>query len=250
MKKTLLMAAAALAAGVISSQAGVYSQNVVGYVNQTLPLGFTTIANPLDAQDPAGTGVNNAITNVIPVLTGNYDGDILYFWTGSTFVSYTIDSGWPTGIGNSLDSAAVAPPVLSPGTAIYLDNTIGKTTNTFVGVVHVDGVATIGGTIGVTTNNVPLGYTFFASKLPVGGGISSVLGLPADGTLDGSVINIPNVGADGFVHGYTQYTIDSGWSTGFGNALDSAAVPEPQIPVGGGFLLQNTAAAVQWVQSY
>ena len=47
-------------------------------MNQTLPLGFVTIANPLDAQDPAGTGVNNAITNVIPVFSGN-------FYSASTF---------------------------------------------------------------------------------------------------------------------------------------------------------------------
>ena len=33
MRKTLLIAAAALASSVISSQAGVYSQNIVGYVN-------------------------------------------------------------------------------------------------------------------------------------------------------------------------------------------------------------------------
>ena len=37
MKKTLLIAAAALAASVISSQAQVYSQNIVGYANVATP---------------------------------------------------------------------------------------------------------------------------------------------------------------------------------------------------------------------
>jgi hypothetical protein len=250
MRKTLLMAAAALAAGVISSQAGVYSANIVGYVNQTLPLGFVNIANPLDIADPSGSGVNNSITNVLNVLSGSYDGDVLYYWNGAHYTTYTIDSSWPTGIGNSLDTAAVAPPTLNPGVSIYLDNTIGKTTNTYVGTVHVDGSGSITNVIGVTTNQIPLGLAFYGSKLPVGGGISSVLGLPHDGSLDGSVINIPNIGVDGFVHGYTQYTIDSSWPSGFGNALDTAAAAEPQIPVGGGFLLQNTAQAENWIQSY
>ncbi len=37
MKKTLLIAAAALVAGVISSEAQVYSANIVGYVNVVMP---------------------------------------------------------------------------------------------------------------------------------------------------------------------------------------------------------------------
>jgi hypothetical protein len=44
MRKTLLIAGAALAASIISSQAQtVYSQNVVGYVNQTIPAGHFQI---------------------------------------------------------------------------------------------------------------------------------------------------------------------------------------------------------------
>ncbi len=39
MKKTLLIAAAALVAGVISSDAQVYSANIVGYVNVACPAG-------------------------------------------------------------------------------------------------------------------------------------------------------------------------------------------------------------------
>ena len=41
MRKTLLIAAAALASSVISSQAGVYSQNIVGYANIVTPNGGT-----------------------------------------------------------------------------------------------------------------------------------------------------------------------------------------------------------------
>jgi hypothetical protein len=243
MKKTLLIAAAALAAGVISSQAQVYSQNIVGYVNVTLPVGFVNLNNPLDASG------NNSITNIIPVFSGNYDGDLLNIWNGAGYTVYTIDSGQSTGIGNSSDTAAVAPPTINPGTGYFIQNTAGAITNTFVGTVHIDGAGSSTNVVGLTTNSIPVGQNFYSSKLPIGGGISSVLKLPADGSLDGSLINIPNI-VGGSVHGFTTYTIDSGQPTGFGNAADTASAPEPQIPVGTGFFIQNTAGAVNWVQSY
>ena len=60
MRKTLLMAAAALAAGVISSQAGVYSANIVGYAN---------VANNIAGKNyfmsvPFNVGVSNGANEV------------------------------------------------------------------------------------------------------------------------------------------------------------------------------------------
>jgi hypothetical protein len=73
--------------------------------------------------------------------------------------------------------------------------------------------------------------------------------LPANGSLDGAAIYIPNI-YGGAVHGFIQMTIDSGWSTGFGNAADTAQVAEPVIPVGSGFFIDNTTGGpVQWIQS-
>jgi hypothetical protein len=249
MRKTLLIAAAALAAGVISSQAQVYSQNIVGYVNSPLPAGFVNIANPLDAADTSG--VNNTITNIINVFSGNYDSDSLYIWTGATYAQYTIDSGWPTGIGNAADSAAVAPPTIAPGQSIFIDNVGTSNTLTFVGTVHSEGVGASTNVVGLTTNTLPSSpqFSYVSSKIAIGGGVSSVLQLPANGSLDSCVIYIPNI-VGGAVHGFNQVTIDSGWSTGFGNAADSAQVPEPIIPVGTGFFFYNVSGApVKWVQS-
>src|ERR1017187_7115969 len=171
MRKTLLIAAAALAASVISSQAQVYSQNIVGYVNTPIPGGFVCIANPLDAM--GATGVNNDITNVIPVFSGNYDGDVLYYWSVNKYVNYTIDAGqWPSGIGNANDTAQSAVmPKLSPGMAILIQNTVSAITNTFVGTVHVDAAATGSQVVGTATNHIGGGFTFLASKLPIGGQI-------------------------------------------------------------------------------
>ena len=72
--KTLLIAAAALAAGVISSQAQpVYSQNVVGYVNQVVPVGQTLIINPLQ-------NTTNDIEQIMPGLQG---GENILIWSTS-----------------------------------------------------------------------------------------------------------------------------------------------------------------------
>ncbi len=54
--KTLLIASAALAAGILTSSAQTYSQNIVGYVSQSLVYngstpsshGWANVANPLD----------------------------------------------------------------------------------------------------------------------------------------------------------------------------------------------------------
>jgi len=252
MRKTLLIAAAsALAASIISSQAGVYSQNIVGYVNQPVPGGFVNMATPLDVPDPTTGAVNNSITNIINVFSGNYDGSGLYVWNGAGWTTYTVDSGQPTGIGNGSDTAPVLGPTLPPGKLWLLNNTVGAITNTFVGTVHVDAAATGSQTVGQTTNNIPLGFQAYASKLPIGGGAGTVLQFPAlSGNLDGSSFYVPNI-TGGAVHGYTTYTVDSGQlPSGFGNGSDTAEVPEPQIPVGTGFLLNNTTGATQWVQAY
>ena len=250
MRKTLLIAAATLAAGVISSQAQVYSQNIVGYVNTPLPAGFVNIANPLDAT--GASGVNNSITNVINVFSGSYDGDGLYIWSGSHYAQYTIDSTVATGIADAADVNAVTPPIISPGQAIFINNLNASTTLTFVGTVHVGGAGASTNVVGIATNTIPSNpaFSYVASVIPVAGGISSVLGLPADGSLDGCVLYIPNI-SGGAVHGFTQVTIDSTVAGGFADAADVNPVPEPLIPVGTGFFFDNlTGSPITWVQSY
>jgi hypothetical protein len=92
--------------------------------------------------------------------------------------------------------------------------------------------------------------TLLSSKLPIGGGISSVLQLPSGGLLDGCLISIP-VFLNGNFHGFTQYTVDSSWPSGFGNGSDSAGVAEPQIPAGASFFFENTLGTPEnWIQNY
>jgi hypothetical protein len=58
--KTLLLTAALCAAGAATSMAQVYSVNMVGYINQSVPTGFSMIANQLNASP------DNKVTTLLP----------------------------------------------------------------------------------------------------------------------------------------------------------------------------------------
>jgi hypothetical protein len=262
MKKTLLIAAAALAAGVISSQAQVYSQNIVGYVNVSLQPGFTFLSNPLDSQ--SGGVVNNAATNVISnpfnsgTQSGPLDGSQLLLWNGVGYNTYYFDSnpgdtttGFTDSNGNPLPT-----PTLSSGVGFYINNvSTGTNQVTIVGAVR----GTTGTAIS-TTNVIPnQAFTFVGSGLPIGGDIETNLMLSnpfnattQSGPLDGSKVLIPNYNAAGILVSYTTYVFDSNTgdtTTGFtdnnGNPL-----PAPIIPVGGAFFFNNNAnTTINWVQN-
>jgi hypothetical protein len=155
--KTLAIAAATLAVGAISSQAQVYSQNIVGYVNVTIPPSTYVLVN-----NPLTTG-NDVLTNVIPL--GNAPSKVTkaYFWGGASWGSaYTLqNSGWSPAAGNVS---------VQPGQAFFLQNT--ATTNitvTFTGSV-------LPGTNYVTCNQ---GYNVIGSLVPVSGRLQTDLGYPA-----------------------------------------------------------------------
>jgi len=72
--KTLLLTAAVFAAGLGASMAQVYSVNAVGYVNVSLPVGFSLLANPLQQ-------TNDLISTVIPAAP---DGTQVLTWNPAT----------------------------------------------------------------------------------------------------------------------------------------------------------------------
>ena len=152
----------------------------------------------------------------------------------------------PQGFGDSSDSHSVPAPVMAPGTGFLINNNqgAGPLTNTFTGTVAISSLP------GSTTNTIPAGLNFFASQLPYAGGVETVLGVPSDGSLDGNILETPNI-VGGLVRGYTQVTFDSTMPQGFGDASDSHSVPEPVIPVGGGFFINNNqgGGTYQWVQT-
>jgi hypothetical protein len=81
--KALLLAAAFAAAGVATSVAQVYSVNAVGYVNVTLPPGFSLVSNPLNA----GTG-NNTVSKLFSNIQGGVPGGTRVFIYDSATSQY------------------------------------------------------------------------------------------------------------------------------------------------------------------
>jgi len=232
MKKTLLIAAAALAAGVISTQAQVYSQNIVGYVNTVLPgnNNYSLITCPVGGTNAAETALSCVqVGDTIFVWTGGGYNVLTYFgpnWDGN-------GHNWADGNGNGQ-----ASPVLSPGQAIFYQNGQGVAeTNTFVGNVILTNSIVIPG-----NNN----YSLIASTAPV-----------AD-VIDGTNFALPfQVGDTVFLWtggGYNVLTYFGPNWDGLGHNFadgNGNGQPSPVVPVGQGFFYQNGQGTSEtWNQNF
>jgi len=142
--KTLLLAAAALAAGLVTSQAQVYS-GVVGYVNVVLPAGqFVLVSNPLDDGTNTTTSLGQNLANKSSIQVWNGSG-----YTGANKAGgvWTPDLSIPVGTGFFVNSKTTI-------------------TNPFVGAV----VAPFGGS---ATNVLPAGVlVLVGSALPFSGDLN------------------------------------------------------------------------------
>jgi len=240
--KTLLIAAAALVAGVISSNAQVYSANVVGYINNPAATGFSVQTAPFISSP------DNSLTNLVQNVGGALDGCTVYIWKSIKYNVVTLDSALG-GVADATDSYATNCPILPAGTPFLIDNLSGSVfTNTYSGQVNVQS----GSIPGTSTNPLPvLALNLVAPIIPVGGGVSSVLGLTnPGGALDGSVVYTPIINGSGQLVGFNGSTFDSGFSTGFGDSTDTVQTNEPIIPVGKAFFFNNqSGGTVQWVQT-
>jgi hypothetical protein len=239
--KTLLLSAAVVAAGLVSSiaQSNVYSVNIVGYVNKNSALGFSAHANPLNAN------ISDAANNVINNSSGQWDGSSVYLFNGVNFVVYLIDSSSGTGY-TDLGGNPIAAPILSPGKGYLFNNQVSSNVLTYVGTV----TGSIAST--VLSNNFTLPSSplnnLVGSPLPLGGGISTALKLDnSTGQLDGDAVQIPNI-VGGNLVSYTLRLFDSSSGTGFTD-VGGNPVPEPQIAVGSSFLfVNNNATPASWNQ--
>jgi hypothetical protein len=138
--KTLLLAAAGLAAGIASSEAqNVYSQNIVGYVSIPVPATYVLINNPLV------NTTSNDLNTIASALPSKASAEV---WNGSGYtVCSKSGSGW-------------SPDALVPvGTGFFAKVNSGITTNVFVGNV----VANPGTSV---TNPVTAVYNLVGSDLP------------------------------------------------------------------------------------
>jgi hypothetical protein len=226
MRKTLLIAAAALAASVISSRAQVYSQNIVGYVN--VPLTANTIALVSPALDYDGTGTNSTYDSVFPSPA---IGDVIFTFNGTAFTAATYKVGaHNAGTNWFIGTANVGTSSLNVGQGLFY---LPAATET----------ATIVGTAltGTVTNSffpAPGKTALLSSASPIGGGITSVLGYQ------------PGIGDVIFTYNgsYTAYTYKVGAHNAGTNWFVGTTATEPNISVGQGFWL-TPAGANSWVET-
>src|SRR5579859_61744 len=154
--KILLAAAAAMAAGMVASNAQVYSANVVGYVNVVLPGNgaFTLVATPFD--DGNGNYLTNLVNSALPGGAPAVRSSIYY-----------LSGGVPTTVGKTAAGWASSPQ-LPPGTGFYIKNGgagAPDLTNTFVGTVVVNS----GGSTNIA---IPAGFSLTGSLIPYAGNIA------------------------------------------------------------------------------
>lgn len=156
MRTKVLLCLAALAAGVASSSAQVYSLNVVGYINVTVPANqYILMANQLQNTP------DNTIANLLP---NQQDGTILQKLGGSGLSAYVYDAtftqSW-TPDGNA---------TLNPGEGAFF-KAPAATTLTFVGEVLQ----------GSLTNTLPIGsYAIRSSIVPQAGTLTALAVPPED----------------------------------------------------------------------
>jgi len=153
--KTIIVAVTVGLASVAASlaQDPVYSQNTVGYVNVSVPSGFSAFSNPLIAAD-------NSVGALLPTVP---DGTVIYKFNGDAgFSAVSYFFGW--------DDGSVT---LEPGEgALAFNPTADTLTWTFIGDVAE----------GSLSNPVPAGFSLKASQVPQAGVVDTDLGLPvADG---------------------------------------------------------------------
>ena len=220
MRTKVLLCAAALAASLASSMAqNVYSLNVVGYYNVTIPANkFYMVANQLNT-------TNNSLDNIMSAAA---DGSQLNIYNGG-YTTYTFDAtipGWTPGGG-----------VLNPGQAGLFRDAGGGTGQvlTFVGEVLQNTSPGLINTL--PASPVAKVNSVRASIVPQQGTLTGDLGVPGE---DGDQANVYN-------GGYATYTFDAtipGWTPGDVNG--------PTINVGQGFFYTKAAGSVStsWVRSF
>ncbi len=218
--KTLLLTAAALAAGLATSvaQSNVYSVNVVGYVNITLTNGFNLIGNQLDLD---GTGLNNNVNTVFGTNLPN--GSVVYAWGGTSFASpsalYGSKTGWSGGT-NAVNTA------LAPGKGVFVALPAGQNkTITLVGNVMQ----------GSLSNSYASGYSILASTVPQAGQVQTDLGFVP---VNGATVYKYNPATQAYVAPAFLFGSKTGWSPS-----------QPSLGVGEAMFLASPSASA-WVRTF
>jgi len=204
------------------AQSNVYSLNVVGYVNVTVPPGYSIIGNPLNAG-------NNSVSNLFKTATesGAALGATVYTWSGTGFVPNANDQ---------FDGTWQNPTLsLAPGIGFFFNNPNAQFTNTFVGEVNQ----------GALSKSLPTGYSINGSMVPVSGYLQTDLGVT--NAVGGDVVYL--WANNNFVP-CAKDQFDGTWQ-GLTPPLSSDPNKGPLINIGQGFFYQNNSgAAISWNRNF
>jgi hypothetical protein len=232
MRTKVLLCAAAVAAGALSSmaQSNVYSLNVVGYVN--VPLvgsgSYNMIANPLNN---TGTGGNN-ISNLFSAVAA--DGDQIFRWNVD---NYDFDGTIPTYsiVTHSWSSTFN----LNLGEGIWYINNNADKTNTFVGEVFQGSYTNFAGPANAGRSLVGGGsYNAVGSSAPIGGGFTnSIAGI------------VPSDGDQIFPWDVVNYDFSAVLPT-YSIVSHTWSHTEVQVPPGGAFVYINNGSDQRWVRTF
>src|ERR1039457_925793 len=117
-KTLVLIAAVALAAGILTSSAQTYSQNVVGYANVVTPNGGTYLVTV-----PFKEGVSNFANEVWPLVGGLPtipDYSSILIWNGTGYDVYISDSTPPSLWDDSGYGNLPSPPTINVGQGFFI----------------------------------------------------------------------------------------------------------------------------------
>jgi len=162
--KTLLLSAAAMAAGLISSMAqgtsNVYSANVVGYATLHLTNGFTMFGNQLDVD---GTGTNNTILTVLGTNFPSQTKVLAWNTNTATYATITLSASqvWSSGA-----AGPIVKQALQPGGGVFISIPGATPTNIDVAIV---------GNVLQESNRTPViaGFQIVSYPFPISGGITT-----------------------------------------------------------------------------
>ena len=248
MKKTLLIAAATLAAGIISVQAQVYSQNIVGYANVATPVGGTFYQITVPFNVGISNGINEVFGNTLPA------GSSILQWNSGIqdYVTTVYDNSDPAGLGTNVvwyqsdDFTPVSKfPTLPVGSGFFL-NPNGPITNVFTGTIAVS--------VGTSnTMTLPSSGTFYlvSSVVPYAGALTN-----GNNSTGGPNLNNLPSGTSVLVwspsiQDYITYVYDTSDPAGLGTNVvwyqsdDFTPTNAPQISVGQSFFI-NPNAPYNW----
>ena len=181
--KTLLLSGVVAALSSACVMAQVYSLNAVGYINVTIPPGFSIVANQL----------NTTNNNLSPLLDSQIPSDGVSGLNACAFYKFSNASGNYTTLNpdyfsvNSIpwDQTIASNTTLNPGEAIFVRSfNSTNITVTFVGTV-------LQGTL-TNTTIVGTGFNLISSMVPQAGRLDIDLGLPEVDNDDLYIYNASN----------------------------------------------------------